>query len=101
MADGSADLLKRQAQGQEILRVQILEGPARDELIIALKNLDSVAMVDPVPDTPNSFLINSKLEMSSRKNIFNLCVKNNWVLTEMTPIETKLEDIFRELTTKQ
>jgi ABC-2 type transport system ATP-binding protein len=101
VADGSADLLKRQAQGQEILRVQILEGPARDELIIALKNLDSVAMVDPVPDTPNSFLINSKLEMSSRKNIFNLCVKNNWVLTEMTPIETKLEDIFRELTTKQ
>jgi ABC-2 type transport system ATP-binding protein len=101
VADGSADLLKRQAQGQEILRVQILEGPARDELIIALNNLDSVAMVDPVPDTPNSFLINSKLEMSSRKNIFNLCVKNNWVLTEMTPIETKLEDIFRELTTKQ
>jgi len=28
-----------------------------------------------------------------------MCVKNNWVLTEMTPIETKLEDIFRELTT--
>jgi ABC-2 type transport system ATP-binding protein len=101
VADGTADLLKRQAQGQEVLRVQILEGPARDDLIIALKNLDSVAMVDPLPDTQDSFLINSKLETSSRKNIFNLCVKNNWILTEMTPIETKLEDIFRELTTKQ
>jgi ABC-2 type transport system ATP-binding protein len=101
VADGSADLLKRQAQGQEVLRIQVLEGPPRDEIIIALKNLDSVAMVDPVTDTQDRFLINSKLEMSSRKNIFNLCVKNNWVLTEMTPIETKLEDIFRELTTKQ
>lgn len=101
VADGSSDILKRQAQGQEVLRVQITEGPARDDLIIALKNLDSVAMVDPLPDKQDSFLINSKLEMSSRKNIFNLCVKNNWVLTEMTPIETKLEDIFRELTTKQ
>jgi ABC-2 type transport system ATP-binding protein len=101
VADGSADILKRQAQGQEVLRVQIQEGPPRDELIIALKNLDSVAMVDPLADTQDRFLINSKLEMSSRKNIFNLCVRNNWVLTEMTLVETKLEDIFRELTTKQ
>jgi len=26
-------------------------------------------------------------------------VKNKWILTELIPTETKLEDIFRELTT--
>ena len=33
-----------------------------------------------------------------KREIFNLCVDKHWVLTEMTPFETKLEDIFRELT---
>jgi|WetSurMetagenome_2_1015567.scaffolds.fasta_scaffold65828_1 ABC-2 type transport system ATP-binding protein len=101
VADGTSDILKQQAQGQEVLRIQITDGPPRDDLILALKTIDSISMVDPLPDSQNNFLINSKPEVSSRKDIFNLCVKNNWVLTEMTPIETKLEDIFRELTTKQ
>ncbi len=100
VADGTADLLKQQAQGQEILRVQISDAPSRDEVIVALKNLDTISMVDPVQDSPNTFLINSKAGMSSRRPIFEMCVKNNWIMTEMTPIETKLEDIFRELTTK-
>ena len=100
VADGTSDILKRQAQGQEVLRVQISEAPVRDDIIIALKELDTVAMVDPVTDAQDTFLINSVDGMSSRKNIFNLCVKNNWLLTELTPIETKLEDIFRELTKK-
>ena len=56
-------------------------------------------MVDPVHDTTDSFIIQSNEGQSSKKDIFHLCVKNKWVLTEMTPIETKLEDIFRELTT--
>jgi len=54
--------------------------------------------VDFVKEDKNSYEVQSKPELSSRKHIFNLCVKNKWVLTEMTPIETKLEDIFRELT---
>ncbi len=64
-----------------------------------MKGLDSVAIVDFVKESPDSFLVTSKENQNSRKDIFKLCVKNNWVLTEMTPIETKLEDIFRELTT--
>ena len=100
VADGTADILRRQAQGQEILRVQISDAPARDDVIMALKGLDSVAMVDPVQDIQNTFIINSRTEMSSRRNVFDLCVRNNWVFTQMTPSETKLEDIFRELTTK-
>ena len=56
-------------------------------------------MVDPIKDTDFSFIVNSNDNMSSKKSIFEMCVKNNWVLTELTPIETKLEDIFRDLTT--
>lgn len=99
VADGTAATLRKQAQGQEILRVQIMDAENPDSIYSALKNIDTVAMVDPVPETLNTFMINSKDDVSSKREVFQLCVKNNWVLTELTPLETKLEDIFRQLTT--
>ncbi len=100
VADGTAETLRKQAQGTEVLKIQIEEAANRDEVFSALMNLDTVDLVDPVPDNDFAFLINSKENISSRKAVFKLCVENNWVLTELTPLETKLEDIFRELTTK-
>ncbi len=100
VADGTADTLRKQAQGTEVLRVQIAEASNKDEVFEKLLKLDTVDMVDPLSGYDFTFMINSKENVSSRKDIFNLCVKNDWVLTELTPIETKLEDIFRELTTK-
>jgi ABC-2 type transport system ATP-binding protein len=99
VADGTPDSLRNKAQGQEVLRVQISEAPNKDEIISSLQQIETVAMVDPVPLNENTFMVNSKPEQSSRKEIFKLCVSKNWVLTEMSPVETKLEDIFRELTT--
>ena len=99
VADGTADMLRKREQGQEILRVQIAEPENRDEVFAALKALDFVSVVDFDKEIKNAFIVNCKDSLSSRKEIFHMCVKNNWVLTEMTPIETKLEDIFRELTT--
>ena len=56
-------------------------------------------MVDMNKDNKNQFEIQSKDNQSSKREIFNLCVKNSWVLTGLTEIETKLEDVFREVTT--
>lgn len=99
VADGTSDTLRKQAQGQEVLKVEISEAADRDEVISKLQQIDSIASVDPFENGKCRFMIDSKEDVSSRKAIFDLCVKNNWILTEMTPIETKLEDIFRELTT--
>ncbi len=98
VADGSPETLRKQAQGEEILKVQIAEAVNRDDLIASLQSLGSIGMVDPVADETGSFIVQSKEGKSSRKLIFQLCVQKNWILTEMTPIETKLEDIFRDLT---
>jgi ABC-2 type transport system ATP-binding protein len=98
VADGTPDTLRKQAQGEEILKVQIAEAQNRDELISSIQNLESVGMVDPVVDQAGSYIVQSKEGKSSRRPIFQLCVQKNWILTEMTPIETKLEDIFRDLT---
>jgi ABC-2 type transport system ATP-binding protein len=97
VADGTSKELRKHAQGKEILQVTIEDGD-KNEVFEALQSLDSVGLVDFMPGRDNGFEVQSNPEMSSRKNIFKLCVDKGWALTEMTVFETKLEDIFRELT---
>ncbi|UCG28402.1 MAG: ATP-binding cassette domain-containing protein [Bacteroidales bacterium] len=97
VADGTSDVLRKQAQGQEILKVRIEDGDA-DEIFTDLQKLSTVSIVDFNERSKNLFEIQSLPEKSSRREIFNLCVKKKWVIMEMIPLETKLEDIFRELT---
>ncbi|MCF8261741.1 MAG: ATP-binding cassette domain-containing protein [Melioribacteraceae bacterium] len=99
VADGSPEMLRKQSHGQEVLQVQIADYSSKDELITALQSIETVGMVDPIEGVDDTFILNSKDGLSSSRNVFNLCVEKKWVLTQMTPIETKLEDIFRELTT--
>jgi ABC-2 type transport system ATP-binding protein len=97
VADGTSKDLRKQSEGREILKIRIEDGD-KNKIFEALQKLETVGVVDFMKDYENAFEIQSKPELSSRKHIFDLCVKNKWVLTEMTPIETKLEDVFRELT---
>jgi len=99
VADGTSEMLRKRARGEELVKIQVKEFDNKDSVVTALKSLESVAVVDFANESIDSFFVTSKENQSSRKDIFNLCVQKNWVLTEMTPIETKLEDIFRELTT--
>jgi ABC-2 type transport system ATP-binding protein len=97
VADGTPENLRKQASGQEILQVRIEDGQP-DAIFTAIQGLTTVAMVDFSDRQMNRFEIHSRPDISSKREIFNLCVKNKWILTEMIPYEAKLEDIFRELT---
>jgi len=97
VADGTSDNLRKKAQGKEILKITVEEGNV-NEIYKALQKLDSTEMVDYLSKSGNSFELHSKPGTSSRKEVFKLCVNKNWILTELTPTETKLEDVFRELT---
>ncbi len=96
VADGTADTLRRQASGQELLKLMIEEGPAAD-VFAALQGLGNVASVVQT-DGSNRFEITSVAGQSVRREVFRLCVDKNWVLSELIPVETRLEDIFRNLT---
>jgi ABC-2 type transport system ATP-binding protein len=97
VADGTSSQLRKQAQGREILKVTI-EGGEKNEIFKALQNTSNIAMVDFLSKSDSSFEVQSKPETSTRREIFKLCVDKGWYLTELTPTETKLEDVFRELT---
>jgi ABC-2 type transport system ATP-binding protein len=96
VADGTADSLRKQGQGTAILKVRIEDGEA-NQIFKSLQKLSSVSVVDFADRRMNRFDLQCNSEDVQRQ-VFKLCVDNKWVLTEMTPFETKLEDIFRELT---
>ena len=97
VADGSADTLRKQAKGQEIIKACIEDGEP-SKILLALNQLTSVLKADFSGRDKLIYEIQSQPNQSSKREIFNLCVKNKWVLTQLTTSETKLEDIFRNLT---
>lgn len=96
VADGSAETLRQQSQGQELLTIHIEAG--KGDVQKELLGLKSVETVKAVDGKEFWFTVQSKPDTSSRKEIFDLCVKQKWYLMEMTGIETRLEDVFRNLT---
>ena len=99
VADGTSDLLRKQARGEELLRVRIEEGDP-NEVFKAIQALPSVQQASFVDGEQDKYELQCKQGAGAAKDVFKLCVKKKWVITEMIPYETKLEDVFRELTTQ-
>lgn len=95
VADGSTEELRQKAKGANQLLVQFKN--ADDDVPSSLSDLSSVSDVVAAEDE-QGWLVSSVPDEDSREEIFNHCVENGWILTQMTPVESSLEDIFRELT---
>lgn len=97
VADGTAATLRKQAQGKQVIHVRIEDADV-NQIYQQLQNLPSVAMVDILDEANQRFEVQSVQDASSNRDVFSLCVRNKWALTEIIPFETRLEDIFRDLT---
>ena len=97
VANGTAESLRNQAEDNELLYVTIEDGEP-NQIFTELQNLPTVGMVDFANRQNNRFEVRSRPGLSAKRDIFKLCVEKNWVLTELTAVERKLEDIFRQLT---
>jgi len=98
VADGSTEELRQRAQGADQLLVQIRPDDGDATVGDELLRLASVAAVRPEEEVKNGWLIDTKPDLDAREEVFRLCVSKGWILTQMTPRESSLEDIFRELT---
>ena len=97
VADGTAEILRKQATGSALIKVRIEDG-SPDKVLPALNRLPSVEKALTADRALNRFDVQTKAGMTSNREIFQLCVESGWVLTEAIPVETRLEDIFRNLT---
>jgi ABC-2 type transport system ATP-binding protein len=97
VADGTPETLRKQTKGREVIRVKIEDG--KDvEIAAALKSLSSVLAVETVAGKENTFEVQADKFAAPKRDIYKMCVDKGWVLTEMIPYETSLEDIFHDLT---
>ena len=97
VADGTSETLRKQASGSEIIKVRIEDG-SHGDIQFALRQLPGASQVDLLDAAMNRFEVQSQPGTSLRRDIFKMCSEKGWVLTEMTALETRLEDIFRNLT---
>ncbi len=91
--------LRKHTSGNEVLRVGI-QGADVDTIFEYLIDIETIETIDFLDIEKQIFKVQSSEGESSIKPIFDFCVKNNYYLTELTPIEAKLEEIFRQLTVR-
>lgn len=95
VADGSTEELKARSSAANRLLLQVKGKGVREGLL----NLKSVAQVTLSDDNESgTWHVDTKDGLDSREEIFRLCVEKDWVLLQLTPLESSLEDIFRQLT---
>lgn len=100
VADGTSNDLRQEAEGKNILKLK-LEDVDEKKALEALNNLATVESIELAGGKDQGrFIINHYAGIYSNKDVFNLCAENKWVITEMIPVETNLEDVFRNLTTE-
>ncbi len=97
VADGTSQNLRGQAKGKEVIQVKIEDG-SKAEVIAMLKSIPYIIKVDEMLGKENCYEIQAEKMGSPKRDIFKMCVDKHWVLTEMTTFETRLEDIFHDLT---
>ncbi len=94
VADGATEELREQFMGGTRLRVQI-DAPGDVDVPGALESLEGVSSVDR---TNGRYEVAASGDTDPAAHVFQLCANRGWVLTELTPLESSLEDVFRELT---
>jgi ABC-2 type transport system ATP-binding protein len=97
VADGTPDSLRSSVLGRPALAVE-LRG-AGDDGAAALAALPGVAAVATLGD--GRFRLEHEPAADPRESVFRLAVAKGWVLLQMTPEATSLEQVFVRLTTHE
>lgn len=97
VADGTVNELRKQSEGKQVIQIRI-DGASPELIAEGLRAIPEIHHVQLLDRTRSRFEIHSNKGDETHRNIFRVCVKEHWDLLEMIPFETKLEDIFRDLT---
>ena len=95
VANGTTSELRRNSDAEYCLKIGIKGGETTD-IHEALNDLPGVLHIEIIHK--QNFELQCKPDVEIEKSIFNLCQENNWYISELTPVQTRLEDIFRKVT---
>lgn len=95
VANGTSEELRKKSDADKVLKVNIC-GASELEIFQGLTTLPN-AKVTHHKDG-HYFNVRCDRQLNIEKDIFALCNHYDWYIQELTPIETRLEDIFRQVT---
>lgn len=95
VANGTTSELRKKSDAEYSLKLCIRGGELPD-ILDALCTLPEILHVEPALE--ESFELQCKPGMEIEKSIFSLCRERDWYISELTPVQTRLEDIFRKVT---
>ena len=95
VANGTTSELRRKSDSEFCLKVGIKGG---DLYLIqeALNELPGISRIQLMHK--KDFELQCKPNIEIEKSMFNLCKQYDWSISELTPVQTDLEDIFRKVT---
>ncbi len=96
VADGTPDELKRASSEGIAVKVRLEASEGSEVITNSLSGISGVTGVEYL-DGSGLYLVSGG-DKGLNRDIFSLAVKKNWILLEMSTQETRLEDIFKELT---
>lgn len=96
VANGTPETLRAQASGKSILLVDI-EGAPRSQVEQTLRLMPGITGVGLSADH-KLLEIECTDSRQTAISIYKLCVSKDWILLQLSPVETRLEDIFRNVT---
>ncbi|MBN1901484.1 ATP-binding cassette domain-containing protein [Candidatus Sumerlaeota bacterium] len=99
VADGTTEELADKSRGRTVYYVK-LKGP-RDQVQSRLQELisvESARLVSGANGDVSRFEIIAQKGKDPCEDIYNLSVKNGWIMTELSQERASLENVFRELT---
>lgn len=98
VASGTISELRKKSESEFCLRVS-LQGGKSMEIHEALSSIPGIKEVNLLHQ--QYFELQYLPEAEIEKAIFKLCCDRNWYISELTPVQTRLEYIFRKITQNQ
>lgn len=95
VANGTSAELRKRSNADKLLKINIVgasDAQVYDELAL-IPEIENITA-----DENHRFNIQCSRNTEIEKTLFELCTHNNWYIKELTPVETRLEDIFRQVT---
>ncbi len=97
VADGTAADLRKQITEGDVFRIRVTNR-SWNEVVEVLSKIPDIISFDVLDKNNAIFKVIGPKDSDFGANIFKTAAANNVILSEITPIEAKLEDIFRQLT---
>jgi len=102
VADGTSEGLRASFEGKGRIELHLKQWPSdKIENLTAVSGIERIAETSEVEPGISKVTLELFKGADPREDIFRYCVDNNLVLLEMAREKTSLENVFRELTSRE